>query len=147
MFSMARKKEVEQEVKKEVKKFSWLVQGTSFTNEQVEEIIEDYIKTHKWLVNEKIPIEITFEQASDSWYELVFQPLMRSLNKTGVNKVLLKNMSLFEAFQKVSDSHLVLNIEAKGTGRYYDYEDACFHVLHTHKGYWLNRLMSLFVKK
>ncbi len=42
------------------------------------------IKDHKYLTNEIIPFEITMEQALFSWYENVYHPMTRAIDKEGL---------------------------------------------------------------
>jgi hypothetical protein len=54
------------------------------TNEnEYAEVIES-INAHKYLTNEIIPFEITLEQALFSWYENVYQPIMRAIDEEGL---------------------------------------------------------------
>lgn len=47
------------------------------------EILQN-ILDHKYLTNERIPFEITMEQALFSWYENVYYPLMHAIEMEGL---------------------------------------------------------------
>lgn len=42
------------------------------------------IEDHKYLTNEKIPFEISMDQALFSWYENVYHPVMQAIDQTGL---------------------------------------------------------------
>jgi hypothetical protein len=42
------------------------------------------ILDHKYLTNERIPFEITMEQALFCWYENLYHPLMQAIDETGL---------------------------------------------------------------
>ena len=50
------------------------------TEAEYAEVLES-INAHKYLTNEVLPFEITMDQALFSWYENVYQPLMRAIDE------------------------------------------------------------------
>ena len=53
------------------------------SDEEYAEILQN-ILDHKYLTNERIPFEITMEQALFSWYENVYYPLIRAIEEEGL---------------------------------------------------------------
>lgn len=72
------------------------------------EIIEHYIDTHKWLINENIKYEITCDQAIFSWYENVYHPLWFAMKNSLIFKA-FPNKKPFELFSEISDAHYLKN--------------------------------------
>jgi hypothetical protein len=87
--------------------------------------LNDYINTHKWLVNEKIPYEITIEQAFFSWYENVFRPQAAAMEKTCIYSSIKKNKSaLFDLVSKKKYFMVTMGlIDAT-------YEEACWKIIY-----------------
>lgn len=137
-----------QDCNKEIRKYTWLSQGTNLSPEEVAQLIQKYVETHKWLINEKIPFEISFEQAVFSWHENVYQPLVRALFRSQLFDIYQKQgKNLFEAIQCVSDAHYYANenqdIGSSGVG----YEEVCFRLLFSIKGFWLQKIRALLLGK
>lgn len=53
------------------------------SDEEYAEILQ-HILDHKYLTNEKIPFEITMDQALFSWYENVYYPLIHAIEEEGL---------------------------------------------------------------
>lgn len=70
--------------------------------------LSEYIKAHKWLVNEKIPFEITLEQAMFSWYENVFLPIEDAIRTSGAYSALV-GWTPIQVFAAISDAHWATN--------------------------------------
>lgn len=135
-----------QDYSKEIKKYGWLSQGTNLTSGEVAQLIQKYVETHKWLINEKIPFEISFEQAVFSWHENVYQPLVRTLFRSQLFDVYQKQgLTLFEAIQCISDAHYYANenqgIGSPGVG----YEEVCSRLLFNVEGFWLQKIRAVLL--
>ena len=73
------------------------------------EQVVKHIETHKWLLQEKIPIYVTFRQAIYSWYGEVYEPLKMAIDHYGVNFLL--GVTKLEAFFALSDHLNYLTVE------------------------------------
>ena len=70
----------------ELIKYAPEIQSDDFrltTEAEYAEVLQS-IQDHKYLTNEVIPFEITMDQALFSWYENVYQPLMRAIDEEGL---------------------------------------------------------------
>ena len=46
--------------------------------------VMDSIRDHKYLTNEKIPFEISMDEALFSWYENVYHPVLQAIDRAGL---------------------------------------------------------------
>jgi len=53
------------------------------TEAEYAEVLQN-IEDHKYLTNEKIPFEISMDQALFSWYENVYHPVMQAIDQAGL---------------------------------------------------------------
>jgi len=53
------------------------------TEAEYAEVLQN-IEDHKYLTNEKIPFEISMDQALFSWYENVYHPMMQGIDQAGL---------------------------------------------------------------
>lgn len=135
-----------QDFNKEIRKYGWLSQGTNLSPEEVSQLIQKYVETHKWFCNESIPFEISFEQAVFSWHENVYQPLVRALFRSQLLDIYQKQgKSLFEAIQYVSDAHYYANqgneVGDLGVG----YEEICYRLIFNTPGNWLGKIRAFLM--
>jgi len=61
-----------------------LQEGFRLTNQREYAEVLQSIENHKYLINERIPFEITMEQALFSWYENVYRPMTRVIDEEGL---------------------------------------------------------------
>jgi hypothetical protein len=87
--------------------------------ERILEMLEKYIDTHKWLLNESTPYEISYISAAFSWFENVYRPLMFELERFPI-ALAFKGWDLFDVFSGVSDRHYYLSED----GKYHSYAEA-----------------------
>lgn len=73
------------------------------TDEAVE-LILNYINTHKWFINLNTSMEYSCTQATFSWFENVFRPLMYAMDKSLVYMA-FPERSRLEIFQHISELH------------------------------------------
>lgn len=129
----------------EVKKYSWLKLGTALEEDAVALLIKGYIDTHKWLINEAIPFVVTFEQAAFSWYENVYQPIIKSLEKSGLGAIHhAMGHNLLHSLKSVSDKHFLMNLGAKA---YTSYDEICQLLLKDIKGFHFTKFMHWLFRK
>lgn len=106
--------------------------------------IEGYIDTHKWLLNEKIPFNITLEQAFFSWYENVFRPQVFAMQQTHII-AFTGQENIWSVFDKVSKRRYFAVSMGHNN---YTYEEACNYIIKTVAGSWLKKFfVRLFAKK
>lgn len=87
--------------------------------EKVLKRLEKYIDTHKWLLNENVPYEISYTSAVFSWYENVYKPLMYEMENFPV-RMAFKGWDLIDIFSGISDKHYFLSED----GKYHSYAEA-----------------------
>lgn len=56
-----------------------------FAGARTEDLLH-HIEEHKYLTNQSIPREITFEEALDSWNQLVYSPLSLAITESQLDK-------------------------------------------------------------
>ena len=124
-----------------IKKFDWLGLVVDLQKDEVAKLVYDYINTHKWLINETIPFEITFDQAVFSWYENAYLPMMMAIRDTGLSRLANRaKISTLDLIKKVSTSHYYLNSDlSKG---YYSYEYTCREVIRMIPGHFWTKLLG-----
>lgn len=74
------------------------------TNDEAVELILNYINTHKWFINLNTSMEYSCTQATFSWFENVFRPLMYAMDKSLVYMA-FPERSRLEIFQHISELH------------------------------------------
>jgi hypothetical protein len=77
----------------------------------IENILLDHIETHKYLINENLPFEVNFEEAIFSWYENVYNPMMREIMKSGLAEF-FPMFSVPELFRRVQDHLYYLSVRS-----------------------------------
>lgn len=80
----------------------------NINDERMVDLMADYIKTHKWLVNENIKLEVTCDQAIFSWFENIYRPLWYAMNDTLIFRAFPKKKPI-ELFSAISDMHYHLS--------------------------------------
>jgi len=58
--------------------------GFRLANENEYAEVMRSIEDHKYLTNERIPFEISMDQAVFSWYENVYHPIMQAIDEAGL---------------------------------------------------------------
>lgn len=76
------------------------------TSDDAVNLIIEYINTHKWFINEKSAFEYSCTQATFSWFETVFRPLMYAMNNSLIYSA-FPNSSKLELFKTVSNLHYI----------------------------------------
>jgi hypothetical protein len=59
--------------------------SAQFAGARTEDLLH-HIEEHKYLANQTIPREITFEEALDSWHQLVYSPLSTAIVEFQLDK-------------------------------------------------------------
>ncbi|MEI8094230.1 MAG: hypothetical protein WCG80_08470 [Spirochaetales bacterium] len=62
-----------------------LFDPAEFAGARTEDLLH-HVEEHKYLANQAIPREITFEEALDSWNQLVYSPLSSAINESQLAK-------------------------------------------------------------
>ena len=111
-------------------------------------VLEEYITAHKWLINEKIPYEITLDQAFFSWYENVYKQQKYAMNSANI-LLQLAHLTSFEVFDLVSKARYFLS--QKFPDKNITYEEAVKKVIVENTKKFLTKLffkiVSFFTKK
>jgi len=128
----------------ELKKFGWLYYKVLFDKDDVAGFVYDHILTHKWFLNEKIPFEVSFDQAVQSWYELVYLPLVEAMRSTLLLDVLEKS-ELSRYFSRISGAYYFASLNWEPGEEYPTYDKICSSVLFSIKGHWLTKVRSFFI--
>jgi len=131
-----------------VSKYKNILRDLDLEDEDVAVALVEYVSTHKWLINESIPFEVTFDQAMYSWYENVYVPIMSSMKRTQIVERFfekyfteaMRKMTRFDVFQKVSDEYYSQN---QIGNTYCSYDKACFAVaVKNDRLNWLERKLG-----
>ena len=102
--------------------------------------IEEYIRTHKWLINQNIDYSISCRQAIFSWFENVYKPLVYAMDHCLIERA-FPQKTLGELFVEVSKLHYVMT---RG-GFYRPYELACrSYILVNSEKKWVRWLTKMF---
>jgi hypothetical protein len=64
--------------------YEFMDHGFRLANEAEYAQVLQGIEAHKYLTNEKIPFEITMDEALFSWYENVYRPIDRAIEEAGL---------------------------------------------------------------
>jgi len=105
------------------------------TPEKILSHLHQHISTHKWLINEKIPFEITLEQALFSWYENVYLPMDAAILKARAYSK-MPSWSGLAIFNAVSDEYWW---RSSGRTIYIDPVYAVYGVLKNKAKHWWDR--------
>ncbi len=76
----------------------------------IETTLLKHIELHKYLINEAIPYEISFDQAIFSWMENVYTPMINAMHRFKLGKQ-FPMFSEPELFRRVQDHLHFLSIE------------------------------------
>lgn len=117
----------------------WLANQIGIPTKRGEKLIREYIDVHKWFVNEKIPFEVSFEQAVYSWYETVWLPMERAIDDSGLFYISEKSgIPAIDIIEWVSDEHFVANMKATAENmKYVTYTEVCDAIIWENvKGFW-----------
>ncbi len=95
-------KEIEMNTERTLEMQILLQQTGNIFNEKDIPRIESQISVHKYLINQDIPWVITEDDATFSWQENVFHPIMSVMNSWPVRQA-FKHLSDAELFFAVSD--------------------------------------------
>ena len=94
--------------------FEKLFKNHSITNEEHKKLI-NHIEEHKFLLNENIPFEITWDQAVFSWYDNIFR-IVESHYNHWTTRILFSNVSISNFyFQVMEHWHYLKKDESKKT--------------------------------
>ena len=78
---------------------------------KIESRILDHIKTHKYLINEKLPLEVNFDEAMFSWLENVYEPMISCIKNYGIVGLFKNKYSELELFARIQDHLHYIHIE------------------------------------
>ena len=84
---------------------------THMDNDEVYKQVILHIDTHKYFIEEKLPITITLKQSIASWFQNSYSPLMMAIEETHAEK-LFPHMTKIELFLNISD-HMYYLLEEK----------------------------------
>ena len=124
-----------------IKTYDWLLKETDLKDDQLAELICEYINTHKYFINQTIPFTVSFDQAVFSWYENVYKPMLSAIYATGLLYTVSSSRTYKDIIKKVSDIHYIRNADL--TAPYSTYVDVCKQILFTEtKGFWLVKIRA-----
>jgi len=100
--------------------YAWICDATGLVLSNLSTPLSEYINTHKYFINEKVPFEITVEQAVFSWYENVYRPAYGAImeHEGSLGSFLQENFT--KVFEEVCHIHY-FNFSKDAS---YTYEDA-----------------------
>lgn len=83
-------------------RLAWVLQDKNpgFSDSDIDILLQE-IEVHKYLINKNIPWTISWDDAAFSWYENVYNPILRSLDEWAVSKA-LSHLSRTEQYFAVS---------------------------------------------
>jgi len=95
---------------------------STFTHMKTDEIygqIKLHIETHKYFIEEKIPVSLSLQRVVLSWYQNVFSPLVMAIEETNAEKI-FPHKTKIELFLEISD-HMYYLLEEKKRVVLYNY--------------------------
>jgi hypothetical protein len=130
----------------EIKGYGWLMTAMNLKDNEVAELVTEYINTHKWLIQEKIPFKVSLDQAVHSYYELVYRPLVNAMKSTCLWDVYPADMNMMVVYRSISDAFWTINSQMEDKGVYVTYEEICRERLMGMKGFWLTKIRSILFR-